>query len=377
MPGPPRILILPALHRMQIWPHLLSSIVRDVAVPLSRVADIDIALVRPPMDWDRHVEWSEDLPVSFFSIDVAPSDPDFVSHLIASLESSYAAITNIFGGGTKVGAVVIELARHFDCRSVVRVAGNELGSRVLLRPRHHLASSQFGDEVDLHNRNLRAADYVWVMNEDERIRIERSTGRSAGVVALPRGVDIELFSPVLGKVAPARLGIAYVGRDSHEKGRDIAASTARILARRMSDVDFYLTFEYRHDSARELGGLHDSDRIQLMGSVGQAEVVELLRSVQLLVVPSRMDAMPQVVLEGMASGVCCLVSDGIAAETFPLGSVLRAPPSISGFVDQIIKVRKSPHLLSEIGRAGRELVVNQFGQTQCAQDLSEFFGGIL
>ena len=61
-------------------------------------------------------------------------------------------------------------------------------------------------------------------------------------------------------------------------------------------------------AARRITELGMSDRVRVVGWAGPAEVEQLLRSSQILVLPSRSEGQPMAVLEAMAHGLCVVAT---------------------------------------------------------------------
>jgi glycosyltransferase involved in cell wall biosynthesis len=139
--------------------------------------------------------------------------------------------------------------------------------------------------------------------------IERAHRAPAARVHLVRnGVDTEVFHPAPRPRAaggPARIGA--LGRLTEQKGFDVLlAALPTVLAERDAELVIVGEGELRSDLERRAGGLP----VQLPGALpGGAAVADFLRGLDLFVMPSRYEGLPNAVLEAMACGVPVVATD--------------------------------------------------------------------
>lgn len=196
---------------------------------------------------------------------------------------------------------------------------------------------------------------------------EADTMLSSGVVApeqvrvVPNGIDPEPFAaatPVEREALGARpdeLLLGVVGLLNVAKGQDVAI---RALARARHDRARLLIVGHgeMEGELRELSrseGVHE--RVTFLG--WRRDVPGILRSLDALVLPSRWEGLPYVVLEAMASGTPVLASrvdgardlihDGRGGFTFEVESV-------DGLADRIDELaRTTPQERARLGASGR------------------------
>ena len=141
---------------------------------------------------------------------------------------------------------------------------------------------------------------------------------SSRVTVIPNGVDAESFAVIDSKPFRERHGLAkaplilFVGRLNPIKGPDLLLEAFAQVAELFSS---YLLIFAGPDEGMEAGLRGDalrhgiSDRVRFVGYVGGDEKLAAYRSATLLVIPSRMEAMSIVVLEGGAAGTPVLITD--------------------------------------------------------------------
>jgi glycosyltransferase involved in cell wall biosynthesis len=104
--------------------------------------------------------------------------------------------------------------------------------------------------------------------------------------------------------------------------------------------------------------LHDC--VQMLGKKPQAEVAELMRQSDVFVFPSIRELGAGVIVEAMASGLCCVAADyGGPSELLANGRGVKVPLGARGrlsedFTRELEKVARAPQLAREYGQRGRE-----------------------
>ncbi len=204
----------------------------------------------------------------------------------------------------------------------------------------------------------RGAAAVIAVSDDTRSRLLRTGSPSARTVTIPNGLAPDEVE-ALGRVADARpdagtagapLRIGFLGRLSPEKGtRDVLA-----LSRRLHDSGAAAHFAIAGDGpdrawlTTELRPLIESGFVSYSPSVA---ATTFLSEVDVVVMPSRNEGMPYVLLEAMAAG-CAVVAYRVGGipEVVSDGSlgVLVPPADPEGFRD---RARPS---LRQSTRSGRD-----------------------
>jgi len=184
---------------------------------------------------------------------------------------------------------------------------------------------------------------------------------------IPNGVDMARFDQAdrtrwatLGWPPDAEVTL-FVGRLHPQKGIDLLQRQIDRIAPRESRRkllfvgDGPLRGGLEH-WARRVG----HDRVQLVG--WQADVAPLLRGARLLVLPSRYEGMPNVVLEAMASGlpVVCSRVEGVAEllgdddrQTFAAGDD-------GAMAERVERLYEDANLAASLGRQNRARAAKSF-----------------
>jgi glycosyltransferase involved in cell wall biosynthesis len=198
------------------------------------------------------------------------------------------------------GAVAAALGALFGVPVVTTV----LGSDVNELPRHRLVAPQL-------RAGLRRASRVVAVSAAlgrEVVRLGVDPGR---VVVVHNGVDGDRFRPRDRAAARAALGldpsralVGYVGNLVPEKGPDVLVDAAALLRDRGAPVDVAMIGDGASRRAIEARIARHAlrDRVRLLGRRLHDELPTWLAAIDALVLPSRREGCPNVVLEALASG---------------------------------------------------------------------------
>ena len=149
------------------------------------------------------------------------------------------------------------------------------------------------------------ARVLFAPNDELCRMLERSTGRPCYL--MQRGVDTELFSPVLRTrmTGDDTIVLGYVGRLSVEKNVALLARVERELtAMGVSRVRFLIVGHGSEESALRA----ELSRAEFAGVLRGTALAEAYANMDLLVFPSHTDTFGNVVLEALASGVPAVVT---------------------------------------------------------------------
>lgn len=160
------------------------------------------------------------------------------------------------------------------------------------------------------DRALRPVTDGYVANSDAvRAFVERSHGLPPGQVhVVPNGIDREIFHPGAGRaMTGGRLRIGGVGRLTHQKGFDVLISALpKVLAEHDVEVEIAGQGELSDELRRRAAGLP----VRFIGVLeSPSAVADFLRSLDLFVMPSRYEGLPNAVLEAVACGVTVVATD--------------------------------------------------------------------
>jgi glycosyltransferase involved in cell wall biosynthesis len=229
---------------------------------------------------------------------------------------------------------------------------------------------------------LRGVDYA-IVGSHGAAEVWRLKGYTGPLAVIPQfGVDPDLFSPGRQRDAARGFAIGYVGRLVPEKGVDL-------LIRAIADLPAPWQLAIAGDGlerpaletlAKQLGV---GGQVFFDGQIPSGRVPAFLRQLDVLVVPSRSrpnwtEQFGRVLIEAMACGVPVVGSEsgeipnviGDAGWTFPEDDVdaLRA---------LLVRLMQNVDARAELGRLGRQRVLQRFTQAQVAAQTVQVYQEML
>jgi glycosyltransferase involved in cell wall biosynthesis len=225
----------------------------------------------------------------------------------------------------------------------------------------------------LDRRHLGWMDRVVCVSEAQAAKVRKCGVRPARVEVIPNAVDVERFAdpePLYRqKLAryfrqPKSRIVAAAGRLSPEKGFDVFLLAAERVLRSERDVGFVIFGEgpCRAALVDQITGLGLTGSVALVGF--RTDLDRFLPFLDLFVLSSHTEGMPNVVLESFAAGVPVVatavggtpevVEDGASGYLVP-------PGDAAALADRIVDALSSEEHLRDMGLAGRQRVVDQFG----------------
>lgn len=240
-------------------------------------------------------------------------------------------------------ATVHENTFDVDGRRRYRLRLGALARRLFARRVISVAAATRDDYL---SRRFDTADRVVVVHNGISDRRDRGGG-----VAIRERLEIPGEAFVVGMVAAFR----------PEKGHDIAAAAMSRLMAERPDVHFVVVGD-GPDSESIRSTLDIGPRTHLTGAV--VDVMPFLDAFDVLILPSRAEALPTVLIEAMATGIPFVASDvGGVRELLdgaPVGLLARGLPSAEELESNIAMLMNEPSLRERMGNQGRQRFLEHF-----------------
>lgn len=209
-----------------------------------------------------------------------------------------------------LGVAVVSTGKTFRIPTVLRVTGDYLSESDISKTYREQIWRQLFHETLLH-KIYQQADTVVPVGQRLACKLIASGFSEKQVRILPQPFDAKLFEQKTRRqkvekkrelgLKPDKKTILNVGRLTWGKGADRVLEIARSVIKRASDkFQFCLVGNGPYKDAFDS---FPSRIVHTAGSVDREEVHKYFQSADLLIHPSRRDALPNVILEAIAAGV--------------------------------------------------------------------------
>lgn len=280
----------------------------------------------------------------------------------------------------------IHLLNHHAFPAVL--AGRWWGKKTLVK----LANSgRHSDFTQINSSELPGQRWMLptILQADRFIALSAESAdelRGAGVpddriVRLPNGVDLP--PPVRrDKAQPQALTVTFIGRMHPQKGVDVLLAAWPHVLRRQPALPWQLWIvgdgKLRPEMEAMARRLGIAERVRFWGQV--AKVDELLAQSDLFVLPSRSEGMSNALLEAMAHGLPCVVSDlgGTRDMIEPdANGLLVTPDDPDRLAEALARLGGDPALRARLGAAARATIEARYSLDSVARRYIELYRGLL
>ncbi len=234
-------------------------------------------------------------------------------------------------------------------------------------------------------------DALWLLSSASA-EFDRARLHSYEVIAtvLPNGVDTDTFSPAaLSEKATLRMRwglpvdariILFLGRLVSKKGVHTVLHSWPEILRHTPDAFLWIVGSgdpgYAVSLKRQAEALGVASRVRFQGAVPPASVPDCYKAADVYVFPTLCaEGMALSLLEAMASGLPCVVSDHATARAlYPPGclSLVPAPNLEDAFVPALADALQ-PSTAARLGEAARRVAVAHYSETMMMSRLFEFY----
>jgi len=199
------------------------------------------------------------------------------------------------------GWAALDLARRAGLPVVIKVHGSDV-----------LTQSSYPARQRKTIETLRAADGVIAVSRDLSEKMIGFGVQPERIRIVYNGVDTQLFRPGSKSEARAKLGLdavapmlLYVGNLLPVKGVDVLIEACAKAAKNGSRFNCQLVGQgpLRPDLERRIAALGLEQRVKLVGAKPHDELPDWFRAADALVLPSRSEGVPNVLMEACACGV--------------------------------------------------------------------------
>jgi glycosyltransferase involved in cell wall biosynthesis len=217
------------------------------------------------------------------------------------------------------------------------------------------------------------------------------TGLELPIETIYRGVDPTVFQPALPNYdsqARPDCTFLYLGgyvrqqfdrQGDDQKGADVLLRAWQRVEREAQVPVTLLVGGPNIDPEgfnRFRFALKHPDRVACLGALGAHEVPALFQRIDVLVLPSRKEGLPNVCLEAMASGVAVVATAvGGVSEVLRAGTdgVLVSPEDPDALAEAMLDLVREPGLRKQMGVSARAIIERRFDSRKYGSQLLETY----
>ena len=247
-----------------------------------------------------------------------------------------------------------------------RIASRLAGVRTIVTTRHYAYHPKEENLIFRLERSSACLNKMTVAIspavEEHLIRVE---GYDPGkVTVILNAVDPRLFAPIADERQPSVKGdhvIVSVGHLHHQKGHDVLIRGMTEITREIPEAKLLIIGDGPQKAAlkRLVQELQLSNRVDLLGSMPPAEVIQTLKGAHVFALASNWEGFGIAVIEAMASGKPVVATDveGLRDVVKEGSTGFLVPRGESGpLAEKIILLLRNPNLRLQMGREGRKRV---------------------
>lgn len=275
-------------------------------------------------------------------------------------------------------------------------AGRLLGKKSLVRA---MASGVWGDIKRLREgeggtisgtgwmvRRLKEADCVVALNRQVSGELLEIGVRLERIVHIPNGVEIERIQPKadygLGPEITRDLTVSFLGRLHPQKGIDVLLSAFKQVREKLPQFSWRLMLIGEGTRRPQYEAMADqlsiSPCVEFRGQV--ADPYPLLGQSDIFVLPSRSEGMSNALLEAMAHGLPCIVTDidgNHDVIRHNQNGLLMGLDDVNGLVDAIVSLATDQKLRERLGREAVRTVRDRYSLDSIADQYIALYADML
>ncbi|MGH9682783.1 MAG: glycosyltransferase family 4 protein [Candidatus Acidiferrales bacterium] len=178
--------------------------------------------------------------------------------------------------------------------------------------------------------------------------------------------------------------VLYAGQVTRRKGAVVLAHAARELMMARPDLHLvYVGGEMAIDGGRpvfdeiqETVGPELAPRLHILGRLDHDAVLTCMQRAKMYAFPSRLEALPLVVLEAMSCGlpiVCTSEPPGPEMVEDGVNGLLADPTSPHDFAEKIARLLDDPALAGRLAATAKRTVAERFSLDRCLDETEQFY----
>ncbi|MCL4499937.1 MAG: glycosyltransferase [Chloroflexi bacterium] len=255
--------------------------------------------------------------------------------------------------------------------------GAGLGARLAGVPHVVTIHTELGSQKDPGVFGRFAQSVVSVLSDRVIVVTEAIMGSFAErkVRLVENGVELGSFNPARSN-EPRNVG--FIGRLAPEKGADLFLEAAALLSKRVAGVHFVIVGEgsLREELGRKAEGLGIANVTEFTGFIDGARRV--MESLDVLVLPSRSEAQPMVLLEALADGLPVVATDVGGVRRLLDGCGVIVPPGdVEAIASEVERLLSSAGEAGLMAMKGRKRIEERYSAEMMVQNTSAIYREVL
>jgi len=342
--------------------HKYKSILGD----LGSKARVTVLMSSLPPETDPHRRaLEEEFDINFAKLNsLELQNPYFAELHIQDLTTSLTElaptiISNLNGRNVGFSYAMAMAAEAVGAPFVWRLGGNDLEARGEKSERTltpYWGTRSYYDRAVQERIAVHLSRRLIVMSEREHTRVASMTAEPSKVAVCVRGVEQTRFCPGPDYMPTRCRRFLFLGRRSLEKGYDILEAAMQLLTTRRPDITatFAGTFEVGAAANR-----------RYIGFIEHADLPALYRAHDALVVCSRSEGFPQVIMEAMSCGLPCILTRALFAKEFTDGEqCLLSDPLAEEVAAAMTRLHDDEELYQRLAASSLATARNRFSEEE-------------
>jgi len=245
------------------------------------------------------------LPYSFFALNrYLPFQKKYVEYMLKYADQKYKKIigkSDIFIGLSGMAVESAKQAKLYGAKIIIERGSSHVLEQERLVKKQNQGLSAFYIERELES--YRTADYITVLSTHAAQSFVDNGFDKNKIFINPLGVDLEKFKNS-DRPQNTSFNILFVGGWSYRKGVDLLVKAINENPQwTLTHVGMVVDIEFPKNNSR----------VRTLGHKEHNEIVEIMKSHNVLVLPSREDGFGMVLLEALACGLPVIASDKTGA----------------------------------------------------------------
>lgn len=242
-----------------------------------------------PQYYDNWINEYQKFTNDIFNLPALLKKEDYYTFVKYIIKSRNVKVI-IIGGSTYAYQITKKIKRDFPQIKIIDLLFNTEG--------HFESSLKFAEYIDTtiaENKTISKAYKKKNLLDYKKIKV------------IPNGVDISQYHMLKKSYKKKKIVISYIGRISSEKGPDIFINAIEKIHKNYPNCKFVLAGSgpSLDECKKQINILGLSNICEIPGNIN---TYEYLKKTDILIVPSRIDGRPNIILEAMASGVPVIAS---------------------------------------------------------------------